>query len=69
MGAEQSLPLWEPVNGYFYELRALTGSIKPCRKTYLNTYQLEAAEFGMYPSKQIIQSLRKIKREIDVGEF
>jgi transposase len=27
--------------------------------------QLEAAELGMYPSKQIIQSLKKIKRETE----
>jgi transposase len=66
MGAEQSLQLWEPMNGYFYELRGLTRLYQTLQENLTSTRnQLEAAELGMYPSKQIIQSLKKIKRETE----
>lgn len=66
MGAEQSLSLWEPMNGYFYELRALTRLYQTLQESLTSTRnQLEAAELGMYPSKQIIQSLTKLKRETE----
>lgn len=66
MGAEQALALWEPMNGYFYELRALTRLYQALQESLTVTRnQLEAAELGMYPSKQIIQSLTKLKKETE----
>lgn len=66
MGAEQALPLWEPMNGYFYELRALTRLYQTLQESLTATRnQLEAAELGMYPSKLTIRSLRKLERETE----
>lgn len=66
MGAEQALPLWEPMNGYFYELRALTRLYQTLQENLTSTRnQLEAAELGMYPSKQTIQSLTRLKKETE----
>jgi transposase len=66
MGAKQLLPLWEPMNGYFYELRALTRLYQTLQENLTSTSnQLEAAELSMYPSKQIIQSLKKLERETE----
>jgi transposase len=66
MSAEQSLSLWEPMNGYYYELRALTRLYQTLQENLTSTRnQLEAAGLSMYPNKQIIQSLKKLERETE----
>ena len=66
MGAEQALAAWEPMNGYFYELRALTRLYQTLQENLTATRnQLEAAELGMYPSKLIIQSLKRLAKETE----
>lgn len=66
MGAEQALTLWEPMNGYFYELRAMTRLYQVLQENLTATCnQLEAAELGMYPIKEVIQSLKKLEKETE----
>lgn len=64
MGAEQALPFWQPMEDYFYQLRALTRLYQTLQEniTAANN-QLEAAELCMLPSKVIIQSLQKLITE------
>lgn len=61
MGAEQALELWQPMGSFFYELRALTRLYQTLQENITaSKNQLEAAELGMYPSDQIIQTLKTI---------
>jgi len=54
------------MNGYFYELRALTRLYQTLQENLTSTSnQLEAAGLSMYPSKQIIQSLKKLETETE----
>jgi len=66
MGAEQVLDKWAPHGPFFYELRALTRhsqSLKEMRTSATN--QLEAIELGMYPSKSVIRSQKKMIAIVD----
>lgn len=66
MGAEQALQLWQPMDDYFYELRALTRLYQTLQESITATKnQLEAAELSMYPSKTIIRSLKKLISETE----
>lgn len=66
MGAEQALQLWQPMDDYFYELRALTRLYQTLQESITATKnQLEAAELSMYPSKMIIRSLKKLVSETE----
>jgi len=66
MGAEQALQLWQPMDDYFYELRALTRLYQTLQENITATKnQLEAAELSMYPSKRIIRSLKKLISETE----
>ena len=63
MGAEQHLSLWEPMDGYYYELRALTRHYQMIQETItaMNN-RLEANYHGMYAIKQVTKSSEKIKK-------
>ena len=65
MGAEQHLALWEPMDGYYYELRALTRHYQMIQETItaMNN-RLEANYHGMYAIKQVTKSSEKIKRDL-----
>jgi transposase len=60
MGAEQSLPLWQPLGEYFYLLRALTRQHQNLqeRKTVIRS-QLHASERAMYKNRDIEKQLKK----------
>ena len=54
------------MGSYFYELRALTRLYQALQENITATKnQLEAAELGMYASKTIIHSLKKIIKETE----
>ncbi len=61
MGAEQSLDLWQPMDTYFYELRAMTRQHQSLQemKTSANN-QLNATELGMHPNKFVIKQLKAV---------
>ena len=65
MGAEQHLSLWEPMDGYYYELRALTRHYQMIQETItaMNN-RLEANYHGMYAIKQVTKSSEKIKKDL-----
>ena len=66
MGAEQALQVWQPLQGFFYELRLLTRhnqALKDLRCSLNN--QLEAASHGMHQNKEVIKSLGSIMRSVD----
>ena len=62
MGLEQQLVLWEPMEGYYYELRSLTRHYQSVQETITAVLnQQEAISSGMYENKKVIKSLAKIK--------
>jgi transposase len=66
MGAEQSLNTWQPINEFFYKLRALTRQhqrLQQQRTSYNN--QLHAEKRGMFVEKIVIQQLTKSITFID----
>ena len=65
MGAEQHLTLWEPMDGYYYELRSLTRHYQMIQETItaMNN-RLEANYHGMQTIKQVTKSSEKIKRDL-----
>jgi transposase len=61
MGAEQCLAPWEPLNDFFYTLRALTRNHESLQalKTNLNN-QLHADMHSIYSNKTVIKQLKKL---------
>lgn len=61
MGAEQCLELWQPMDEYFYTLRALTRQHQSLQelKTNINN-QLHADEHSIYSSKEVMKQLKKL---------
>jgi transposase len=61
MGAEQCLELWQPMNEFFYTLRAMTRHHQSLQeiKTSINN-QLHADEHSIYSSKAVIKQLKKL---------
>lgn len=61
MGAQQKLEAWQPMNEFFYILRALTRHHESLQnlKTNLNN-QLHADHAGMYANKQVGKQLKKL---------
>ena len=66
MGAEQKLERWQPMNEFFYTLRALTRHHESLQnlKTNINN-QLHADNAGMYANKQVGKQLNKLIETID----
>jgi transposase len=57
MGAEQSLPVWEPMDGFFYTLRSLTRQYQSIQELITATKsQLEAINAGMYQVTAVVES-------------
>lgn len=73
MGAEQSLQLWQPMDTFFYELRAMTRQHQSLQelKTSINN-QLHAAMLGMHQTKLVIKQLNSLintfEKQIEVLE-
>ena len=69
MGAEQNLPLWQPISKQFYQLRTLTRELESLHqsKTILNN-QLQALAYAQVESKTTQQRLQAmvslIKKQI-----
>jgi transposase len=66
MGAEQKLAAWQPMNEFFYTLRALTRHHESLQvlKTNINN-QLHADNAGMYANKTVGKQLNKLIETID----
>lgn len=74
MGAEQKLDPWQPMDDFFYTLRALTRHHESLQslKTNINN-QLHADNAGMYANKQVGNQLKKLidtinKQIEDIGK-
>jgi transposase len=61
MGAEQCLELWQPMDEFFYTLRALTRHYQSLQefKTNINN-QLHADEYSIYSSKKVTKQLKRL---------
>lgn len=61
MGAEQALALWQPMDEFFYTLRALTRHHQSLQelKTNVNN-QLHADEHSIYSNKKVMKQLKKL---------
>jgi len=66
MGAEQCLELWQPMDEFFYTLRAMTRHHQSLQelKTNINN-QLHADEHSIYSSKAVIKQLKKLITTIE----
>lgn len=66
MGGEQSLKRWQPMSGYYYELRTLTRHYQMVQEqiTAINN-ALEANLHGMYQIKTVISSTKKILKSLE----
>jgi transposase len=66
MGAEQCLDPWQPMDTFFYELRALTRQHQNLQelKTSLGNQQ-HALEFAMYESKHVAKQLKALITTLD----
>lgn len=66
MGAEQCLELWQPMDEFFYKLRALTRHHQSLQefRTNINN-QLHADEHSIYSSKSVTKQLKKLIITID----
>jgi len=61
MGAEQSLELWQPMDEFFFTLRALTRHHQSLQELKTNVgNQLHADEHSIYSSKDVIKQLKKL---------
>jgi len=61
MGAEQCLELWEPMDDFFYNLRALTRHHQSLQELRTNTNnQLHADMHSIYSSKLVMKQLKKL---------
>jgi transposase len=66
MGAEQCLELWQPMDEFFYKLRAMTRHHRSLQelKTNINN-QLHADEHSIYSAKAVIKQLKKLIATIE----
>lgn len=66
MGAEQCLELWQPMDEFFYTLRAMTRHHQSLQelKTNINN-QLHADEHSIYSNKAVIKQLKKLITTIE----
>jgi len=66
MGAQQCLELWQPLDEFFYTLRALTRHHQSLQelKTNVNN-QLHADQHSIYSSKTVVKQLKKLIDGID----
>ena len=66
MGAEQCLELWQPMDEFFYTLRAMTRHHQSLQelKTNINN-QLHADEHSIYSTKAVIKQLKKLIATIE----
>jgi len=66
MGAEQNLPLWQPMSKLFYQLRTLTRELENLHqtKTALNN-QLHAFQYAQFESKSTQKRLLSMIKLID----
>jgi transposase len=66
MGAEQCLELWQPMDEFFYTLRAMTRHHQSLQelKTNINN-QLHADEHSIYSNKAVIKQLKKLIATIE----
>lgn len=66
MGAEQSLQLWQPMDDFFYQLRALTRQYQSLQelKTSIGN-QLHAQEHSGMSNKIVIKQLKQLITNID----
>ncbi|MDB5142663.1 MAG: Transposase family protein [Mucilaginibacter sp.] len=66
MGAQQCLELWQPLDEFFYTLRALTRHHQSLQelKTNINN-QLHADLHSIYSSKTVIKHLKKLMTGLD----
>jgi transposase len=66
MGAEQALELWQPMDGFFYTLRAMTRHHQSLQelKTNINN-QLHADEHSIYGTKAVMKQLKKLLTTIE----
>jgi transposase len=61
MGAEQNLPLWEPMGEYFYVLRSLTRQLQNVQELKtIASNQLHASELAMHDLKFILKQHKKL---------
>jgi transposase len=66
MGAEQCLELWQPMDDFFYTLRALTRHHQSLQELKTNIKnQLHADEHSIYSSKSVIKQLKKLVITMD----
>jgi transposase len=66
MGAEQRLELWEPMDSFFYNLRALTRHHQGLQELRTNTNnQLHADTHSIYSNKIVMKQLKKLITTID----
>src|ERR1035437_8070296 len=66
MGAEQCLELWQPMDEFFYTLRAMTRHHQSLQelKTNINN-QLHADEHSIYSTKAVMNQLKKLIATIE----
>lgn len=66
MGAQQNLPLWQPVSEQIYQLRALSRLLESlqAQRTML-TNQIHALTHSMYGVKEALQSLAQLVKAIN----
>lgn len=66
MGAEQCLELWQPIDGFFYTLRALTRHYQSLQELKTNIgNQLHADEHSIYSNKKVMKQLKKLITTIE----
>ena len=66
MGAEQKLEAWQPMDEFFYSLRALTRHHESLQHLKTNIHnQLHADNAGMYANKMVGKQLNKLLETID----
>jgi len=66
MGAEQHLELWQPMDEFFYTLRALTRHHQSLQELKTNIgNQLHADEHSIYSNKKVIKQLKKLVATIE----
>jgi len=66
MGAEQCLELWQPMDEFFYTLRALTRHHQSLQELKTNIgNQLHADEHSIYSNKKVMKQLKKLITTIE----
>ncbi|XHR92301.1 IS110 family transposase [Mucilaginibacter sp. UC70_90] len=66
MGAEQCLELWQPMDDFFYTLRALTRHHQSLQEVKTNiSNQLHADEHSIYSNKKVTKQLKKLISTIE----